>query len=141
MMKHNPDQNKSREEKITILRRLVKMAKADYIFKKEEYKYLQDLADTLGIERDILMQIIEDEIPEKKTEVFLERAKQLYRLAIMMLVDGVVAKEEVILLKEYTIELGFPAESIDIMLKKMGQNKGGMLFDEDLMEIFSIQHN
>ncbi len=135
------DQHKSHEEKITILRRLVKMAKADYIFKKEEYKYLQDLADTLGIERKILLEIIEAEIPEKKTEVLLERAKQLYRLAIMMLVDGVVAKEEVKLLKEYTIELGFPAETIDIMLVRMEANKGGMLFDEDLIEIFSLSHN
>jgi len=135
------DHHKSQEEKITILRRLVKMAKADYIFKKEEYKYLQDLADTLGIDRKILLEIIEAEIPEKKSEVLLERAKQLYRLAIMMLVDGVVAKEEVVLLKEYTIELGFPAESVDTMLAKMDQNKGGMLFDEDLIEIFSVQHN
>ena len=135
------DHHKSQEEKITILRRLVKMAKADYIFKKEEYKYLQDLADTLGIDRKILLEIIEAEIPEKKSEVLLERAKQLYRLAIMMLVDGVVAKEEVVLLKEYTIELGFPAESVDTMLAKMNQNKGGMLFDEDLIEIFSVQHN
>ncbi len=135
------DQHKSHEEKITILRRLVKMAKADYIFKKEEYKYLQDLADTLGIERKILLEIIEAEIPEKKTEVLLERAKQLYRLAIMMLVDGVVAKEEVKLLKEYTIELGFAAETIDIMLVRMEANKGGMLFDEDLIEIFSLSHN
>ncbi len=135
------DQHKSQSEKITILRRLVKMAKADYIFKKEEYKYLQDLADTLGIDRKILLEIIEAEIPEKKTEVLLERAKQLYRLAIMMLVDGVVANEEVVLLKEYTIELGFPAESIDLMLLRMETNKGGMLFDNDLIEIFSIHHN
>ncbi len=140
MSKH-PDQNKSREEKITILRRLVKMAKADSIFKLEEYKYLQDLADTLGIERKVLKEIIDSEIPEKKTEYILERAKQLYRLAIMMLVDGIVAKEEVKLLKEYTIELGFDPSTVDIMLKRMEQNKGGMLFDDDLMKIFSIQNN
>ena len=136
---HNNKKNK--EEEITLLRRLVKMAKADSVFKIEEYKYLQDLADTLGVERKILLEIIEAEIPEKKTEVLLERAKQLYRLAIMMLVDGVVAKEEVILLKEYTLELGFTAESVEIMLNRMQENKGGMLFDEDLMEIFSVQHN
>jgi len=135
------DPHKSQKEKITILRRLVKMAKADSIFKKEEYKYLQDLADTLGIDRKILQEIIEAEIPEKKSEELLERAKQLYRLAIMMLVDGVVAKEEVVLLKEYTIELGFPAETVDIMLDRMNNNKGGMLFDDDLIEIFTIQHN
>jgi hypothetical protein len=117
------------------------MAKADFIFKTEEYKYLQDLADTLGIERKILLEIIEEEIPEKKTEVLLERAKQLYRLAIMMLVDGVVAKEEVSLLKDYTIELGFPPETIDVMLERMAQNKGGMLFDDDLIEIFTVQNN
>ncbi len=139
-MQH-PDQNKSYEEKLTILRRLVKMAKADSIFKMEEYKYLQDLADTLNIERKILKEIIDSEIIEKKTEVVLERAKQLYRLAIMMLVDGVVAKEEVKLLKEYTIELGFDPSLVDIMLKRMGENKGGMLFDEDLIDIFSLKNN
>jgi len=140
-MSPNNDKNKSLEDKITILRRLVKMAKADMIFREEEYKYLQDLADTLGVKRSILLEIIESEIPEKKTEALLERAKQLYRLAIMMLVDGVVAKEEVTLLKEYTIELGFDPHLIDVMITRMGQNKGGMLLDEDLIEIFSLQQN
>jgi len=133
--------NKSHKEKITLLRRLVKMAKADLIFKKEEYKYLQDLADILGIDKKTLLEIIKTETLEKNSEVLLDRAKQLYRMAIMMLVDGEVAKEEMLLLKEYTIKFGFSAESVDIMLKKMNQNKGGMLFDKDLIEIFSTQHN
>ncbi len=140
-MNPNNDKNKPLEDKITILRRLVKMAKADLVFKHEEYKYLQDLADTLGVKRKILMEIIDEELPEKKTEALLERAKQLYRLAIMMLVDGVVANEEVALLKEYTIELGFAPHVIDIMLERMAKNKGGMLFDEDLVEIFSLHKN
>jgi len=141
MKNQHPDKNKSYEEKITILRRLVKMAKADSIFKLEEYKYLQDLADTLGIKRQVLKEIIDSEIPEKKTEYLIERARQLYRLAIMMLVDGVIASEELKLLKDYTIELGFEPSMADVMLKRMNNNKGGMLFDEDLMQIFSIQNN
>ncbi len=141
-MHQNRDFNHlNKEQKLNLLRQLVNMAKADKIFKFVEFKYLTDIADVLGIGATQLDDIIEKEVVAPLPEKMLDRIRQLYRLTVMMMVDHVISDEEMILLKNYAIQLGLTDEGVDVMIVKMKANKGGMLLDEELLQIFSVKCN
>jgi len=129
------------QEKLSFLSQLVKMAKADSIFKTVEHKYLVEIAQLLEVPIDYLEEIIDDNIVHILPKTHNDRIKQIYRLTIMMMIDGIVTVEEIKVLKEYAIELGLRPEAIEVMIRRMQSNKGGMLLLKDLQEIFSIQSN
>ena len=141
-MIHNDDfQHLNKEQKLNLLSQLVKMAKADKIFKFVEFKYLTDVAELLGITSGQLDEIIENDIVAPLPKNMPDRTRQIYRLSVMMMVDGEISKEEMILLKNYAVELGLTPNGVEIMIARMEQNKGGMLLDDELLQIFSIQLN
>jgi len=142
LMHQNRDfKHLNKEQKLNLLHQLVQMAKADKIFKFVEFKYLTDIADVLGITAVQLDEILEKKVVAPLPKKLADRTRQLYRLTVMMMVDHVVSKEEMNLLKNYAVELGLQPDRVDIMILKMEENKGGMLLDKDLMDIFSIQLN
>ena len=141
IMHNNDFQHLNKEQKLNLLSQLVKMAKADKIFKFVEFKYLTDVAELLGITSGQLDEIIENDIVAPLPKSMPDRTRQIYRLSVMMMVDGEISKEEMILLKNYAVELGLTPNGVEIMIARMEQNKGGMLLDDELLQIFSIQLN
>jgi len=129
------------QEKINLLQQLVKMAKADKIFKRVEYKYLIEISLVLGISSEKLKEIIEDDTTPNLPVTHEGRYRQIYRLAIMMMVDDEITFEELTLLKNYGVEMHLQPKAIDLMIRRMNANKGGMLLDSDLQEIFTLQNN
>ena len=130
------------EQKLNLLTQLIKMAKADKVFKFVEFKYLTEIAELLEISANKLDEILEkDEIIAPVPKKMIDRTRQIYRLTVMMMIDHIITDEEMILLKNYAVELGLQPESIEVMIERMNQNKGGMLLDKDLYEIFSISLN
>ena len=140
-MQHNDFHHLNHEEKLNLLSQLVKMAKADKVFKFVEFKYLTDVAEVLNISSGQLDEIIEKDIVAPLPKKMSDRTRQIYRLTVMMMVDGIISIEEMILLKNFAVELGLNPNGVEIMIKRMEQNKGGMLLDDELLEIFSVQLN
>ncbi len=130
-----------KQEKLSLLHQLVKMAKADSVFKTVEHKYLVEIAQLLEVSLDQLEDIIGDNVVHILPKTHNDRIKQIYRLTVMMMIDGIVTVEEVAVLKEYAIELGLRPEAIEVMIRRMQSNKGGMLLLKDLQEIFLIEAN
>jgi len=129
------------QEKLNLLHQLVDMAKADKVFKRVEYRYLIEIALVLGVSIEKLKEIIESDQVSKVPVTHQARFRQIYRLAVMMMVDGIITIEEIALLQNYGVEMGLQPKSIQIMIKRMNANKGGMLLNNDLEEIFSLQNN
>ncbi len=141
MEKNQSFNNLNEAQKIQLLQQLVKMAKADKIFKFVELKYLTEIAELLNISAARLDEIIESDKVGPLPKSMLERARQLYRLTVMMMIDHIITKEELILLKTFAIELGLSPDNVDTMITAMNNNKGGMLLNKQLIEIFSIDLN
>jgi len=129
------------QEKLNLLHQLVDMAKADRIFKTVEYRYLIEISLVLGVSTEKLKEIIESDEVSKIPVTHQARFRQIYRLAVMMMVDEIITVEEIALLQNYGVEMGLQPKSIEIMIKSMNANKGGMLLDSDLEKIFSLQNN
>ncbi len=141
MEKNQSFKNLSEAQKINLLQQLVKMAKADKIFKFVELKYLTEIAELMNITASQLDEIIETDIIGPLPKTMLERARQLYRLTVMMMIDQIITTEELNLLKTFAVELGLQASGVDAMIEAMGKNKGGMLLNQQLIEIFAIELN
>jgi hypothetical protein len=129
------------KQKLNLLTQLVKMARADKVFKFIEFKYLTEIAELLHIPVNQLDEILEKEIEAPIPEKMIDRTRQIYRLTVMMMIDHIITKEEKLLLKNYAVQLGLIPDRIEVMIDRMQQNKGGMLLDKDLCEIFSITLN
>jgi len=141
MEKNKSFKNLSEAQKINMLQQLVKMARADRIIKFVELKYLTEIAELMNISAAQLDNIIASDKIGPLPKTMLERARQLYRLTVMMMIDQIITTEELNLLKTFAVELGLQASGVEIMIDTMNQNKGGMLLNQQLIEIFSIELN
>ncbi len=141
MERNQSFKNLTKAQKIILLQQLVKMAKADKIFKFVELKYLTEIAELMEISATQLDDIIETDKFGPLPKTMLERARQLYRLTVMMMIDQIITVEELNLLKTFAVELGLQASGVETMIEAMNQNKGGMLLNKQLIEIFSIELN
>jgi len=141
-MHHNKSfKNLTEEQKLNLLKQLVRMAKADGVFKFVEFKYLTEVAEMMGITAAQLDEILEDDTLTHLPNTRIERARQVYRLAVMMQIDHVIAEEEKKLLINLAVILNFHPDGVDKMLEEMNKNKGGVLLNEQLEEIFSQDLN
>lgn len=133
--------NLSHAQKICFLQQLISMAKVDKDFHFVEFKYLTEIAELMGISPSELDQILDKKPTHAMPSNLLERSRQLYRLAIMMMIDGKVTDKQFNLLKDFAMLLGLSPTAINQMLNAMSQNKGGMLLNEQLIDIFSVEVN
>jgi len=133
--------NLTEQQKINLLKQLVKMAKADGVFKFVELKYLTEVAEMMGVSHKILDEIIADDTLTSLPTTKLEKARQIYRLAVMMKVDNDIAFQEKKLLKDLAVILNLHPQDVDRMLEVMKQNKGEMLINDQLMQIFTRELN
>ena len=95
----------------------------------------------MGISAMQLDEIIEDDTLSALPHTKVEKARQIYRLAIMMEIDHKVAFAEKKMLKDMAVILNLHPDGVDEMLEAMKQNKGGMLLNDDLETIFSRELN
>jgi len=133
--------NLTEQQKINLLKQLVKMAKADGVFKFVELKYLTEVAEMMGISHKILDEIIADDTLTSLPTTRSEKARQIYRLAVMMKVDNDIAFQEKKLLIDLAVILNLHPQDVDRMLEAMKQNKGEMLLNDQLEKIFNRELN
>ena len=141
MEKNQSFKNLSEAQKINLLHQLIRMAKADKIFKFVELKYLTEIAELMDISSLQLDNIIESDNIGPLPQTLLERARQLYRLTVMMMIDQIITPDELNLLKTFAVELGLQPAGVDTMINEMNNNKGGMLLNKQLIKIFAIELN
>jgi len=141
MSREDSYKNLTEKQKINLLKQLVKMAKADGVFKFVEFKYLTEVAEMMGISHKTLDDIIADDTLTSLPNTRLEKARQIYRLAVMMKVDNDIAFQEQKLLKDLAVILNLHPQDVDRMLIAMKQNKGEMLLNDQLEKIFTKELN
>ncbi len=132
------------EEKISLIKQLFDMSKADYNIDQTEVNFLYELAVSLELPLEILEEIFDEKpiylkhvLPKKRHE----RIIQIYRLALMINIDKHIKFDEVNLLKNIAIELHLPPEPVTLMLTEMLKSKNGTLAPEQLFNIFKTINN
>jgi len=132
------------EEKISLIKQLFEMSKADRKIDQSEVNFLYELAVSLELPLEILEDIIDKKPIFLKKQIptnSFERIIQIYRLALMLNADKQVSFDEVNLLRNLAIELKLPSDAVDVMLLEILKSKNGTLKPEKLIQIFNMTEN
>ena len=132
------------EEKISLIKQLFDMSKADHNVDQTEVNFLYELAVSLELPLEILEDIFDEKPIYLKKQIptsSLERITQIYRLALMLNVDKQVTFNEVNLLRNLALELKLLPDSVNVMLSEILKSQTGTLRAEKLFQIFNMNGN
>ena len=132
------------EEKISLIKQLFDMTKADSVIDQTEVNFLYELAISLELPLEILEDIVDEKPIYLKEQIptnSFERIIQIYRLALMLNADKQITFDEVNLLRNLAIELKLPSDPVEIMLSEMLKSQSGTLKPEKLFQIFNMTGN
>ncbi|MEJ1223460.1 TerB family tellurite resistance protein [Sediminicola sp. 1XM1-17] len=129
------------EEKLSILSEMIAFARVDNSVKTEEYNFLLNVANQLGVDK-----LTFDSLFDKSSApIFLkseaERILQFHRLVLLMNVDRTDTALEVALLHNIGLGMGLPPTAIEQVLTIMHKYPDKIIPPEILINIFKIHYN
>ncbi|MET6990144.1 TerB family tellurite resistance protein [Sediminicola arcticus] len=129
------------EEKLSILSEMIAFARVDHSVKTEEYNFLLNVANQLGVDK----QTFDSLFGKTAMPVFLkseaERILQFHRLVLLMNVDSSDSSLEVALLHNIGLGMGLPPSAIEQVLTIMHRYPDKIIPPEILINIFKIHYN
>ena len=129
--------------KYSIVALLVKMGLADMTMQKKELEYIYFVGQKLGLDINEIMDIMDHpeqhplQIPYETTD----RLVVLYHLLHHMNIDGDMANEEIHLIKETSLKLGFRPELTNEVILQMHQSVKQQLTEEMLLQKLKVFFN
>lgn len=129
------------KKKLSLLKDMIALSKVDNNVSFIEKQFIHSIALTLGITKEELNQIQENNIEFLPQNREIDRISQFYRLVLLMAVDMEHHKKEVDFCKNIGLKMGLNPQAIDEVLNKVLQSKNGMLPPEELIQIFQVYHN
>jgi uncharacterized tellurite resistance protein B-like protein len=129
------------EEKLSLLAEKISFSVVDGKIHEREYGFISLIAQELGIEKEVINNLFQEEI--KPLKIFSEtaRVQQFYRLALLMHVDGVLHEKEDNSLHEIGIKMGLNPQAMNTILKLMKNSDCHTLDAKILFKAFDAQHN
>ena len=130
------------EEKLSMLYQLVQLAMKNGDVVEDEYDFLERIAHNIGVLPDDFDRIIGGDVikftPPKEEHA---RLIQLYRLMLMMHVDGKVCEEEIRYVRMAGMRLGLPDSMIQALLLEAEKSEAGIIEEERLIDIWRSVNN
>lgn len=133
------DYNKN--EKLSLLAQLVKLARADKEVKQAEYDFLSIIAIQLNITPEEFKTVFEDNIEFQPPKLEVDRILQFQRLVLLMQVDQSIENEELHHVREMGIRMGLNPTATNKVLEIMHNYENGIVPPEVLIAIFKTFHN
>jgi len=129
-------ENAEFRNRISVLATLVKLSLADGVLDDNEMKIITRVARDYGLlDQDDILYIIKnsDKYSLEPTYNYDERIEQLYNLTKIIYADGRIDKNELKILKNAIVALGFPPKNTDIIY----ETAVGLIVDDVDLEDFN----
>ena len=129
-------ENAEFRNRISVLATLVKLSLADGVLDDNEMKIITRVARDYGLlDQDDILYIIKnyDKYSLEPTYNYDERIEQLYNLTKIIYADGHIDKNELKILKNAIVALGFPPKNVDIIY----ETAVGLIVDDVDLEHFN----
>lgn len=130
-----------KNEKLSLLAQLVKLARADKEVKQAEYDFLSIIAIQLKITPEEFKTVFEENIEFQPPKLEADRILQFQRLILLMQVDQSIESEELNHIREIGIRMGLNPSATNKVLEIMKKYENGIVPPEELLAIFRIHHN
>jgi uncharacterized tellurite resistance protein B-like protein len=134
------DENK-RNEHLSLLKELIKMAKADNDVRQIEFEFLLILAEQMGITKDEFLKLFEQYIEFHPPKMEFDRILQFQRLILVMNIDQQMTDEELDYIRQLGIRMGLQPAATDEVLKIMNNYPNKVVPPDKLIEIFKTYNN
>lgn len=134
------EENKN-NERLSLLKELIKLAKADEDVREIEFEFLLILAQQMGVTKEEFIKLFEQYIEFHPPKLEYERIIQFQRLILVMNVDQYMAQDELDYVRELGIRMGLHPAATDEILKVMYNYENKVIPPEKLIEIFKTFHN
>lgn len=133
--------NSSKEEKLALISELIELARADRKITKEELQFIKVIASSIEISNEQVEQLIKKPVASKVIKLESERITQFHRLVLVMNIDQQTSIDEILVLKKFGLQMGFPESAIDEVLQRMNHYKNKLIPPDILINIFKKHHN
>lgn len=130
-----------KNEKLSLLAQLVKLARADKEVKQAEYDFLSIIAMQLKITPEEFKTVFEKNIEFQPPKLEADRILQFQRLVLLMQVDQSIESEELHHIREMGIRMGLNPSATNKVLEIMKKHENGIVPPEELLAVFKIHHN
>lgn len=129
------------EEKRSLLLEMISFSTVDGHLHKKEYDFLFNIANELNMKKGGFNDLFHLELPQMPIKSEFQRIQQFYRLALLMHVDGVLHKKELVAIHQIAIGMGLNPGATQRILKLMSAAPNSIIDPEILLKIFQEQHN
>ncbi len=130
-----------KNEKLSLLKELVKLANSDKNLKQAEYDFLSAIAIQLEITPEDFIKVFEENISFQPPKLEGERILQFQRLILLMHIDQSVDGEQLRIVRELGIRMGLNPSATNKVLERMNDFDGGIIPPHELIAIFQAYHN
>lgn len=130
-----------KNEKLSLLAELVKLARADEEVKKSEFDFLSIIAMQLDITPEEFRTVFEENIAFQPPKFELDRILQFQRLILLMHIDHSLGDKELRLIRETGIRMGLNPAATNKVLERMHDYENGVVPPKELISIFRAYHN
>lgn len=129
------------EQKLSLLTQLIKIASADGHNRDEEYDMLHLVAQQLEIEPMEMEALFTSSEKFKPPKTEAKRIIIFYHLLKMVWADGELERDEIHLLKEFSLNMGLPTQAVNAIIERSQVYDRGDIPIEELIDIFQVHHN
>ena len=129
------------EEKLSIVKELIKLAKSDGELREIEFQFLWAIAQQLGVGKADFENLFHLNIAFIPPKFEADRIIQLHRLILVMNVDEEVSAEEKNKIREIGLKLGLMPLAIEEVFNEMVKHPNNMIPPDQLIKIFKVYHN
>jgi hypothetical protein len=130
-----------KNERLSLLKELVKLANSDKNLKKAEYDFLSAIAIQLEITPEDFVKVFDENISFQPPKLEGDRIVQFQRLILLMNVDQSVDDEQLKIVRELGIRMGLNPAATNKVLERMHDFDNGIIPPSELMSIFQAYHN
>lgn len=134
------DENQ-KNERLSLLAELIKMAKADNEVRDVEFQFLFSLAAQMGVTKEDFKELFEQYIEFNPPKLEFERIIQFQRLVLLMNVDLEIDEDEILYIKNLGIRMGLHPMATNEVLKVMNEYENKVVPPDVLIQIFRTFHN
>lgn len=129
------------QEKLSLLKQLIKLARTDKAIREEEYEFLRKIAEMLGIDEPDFKLVFEENIDFSAPELETDRILQFHRLVLLANIDTSINEKELDFLRSAGLRLGLHPDAVEEVFVEMRKAEHGMIDPDILIHIFQVYHN
>lgn len=133
--------NITHEEKLRVLSELIRVAGADGQHRDEEYDLLHKVTELLEVEPMDMEALFTKPTTTPFPSDEVKRITLFYHLVQMILADGEIAYDEIVLLREFTLQLGLRPQAVNEVILRLDDWVRSGIPLETFVQIFQVHHN